>query len=103
MPFPLTELHTGPGKRNTPALENIQMLVESAPRTTLGMWFSLGSHMDKEGRESGNKQAGPVNEDQDENRKIRRLQIIDRKSTRLNSSHPSISYAVFCLKKKKKK
>src|SRR5690348_17838518 len=29
--------------------------------------------------------------------------IKDRKSTRLNSSHPSISYAVFCLKKKKKK
>src|SRR5438876_6891263 len=29
--------------------------------------------------------------------------IEDRKSTRLNSSHPSISYAVFCLKKKKKK
>src|SRR6201992_4500220 len=27
-------------------------------------------------------------------------QYIDRKSTRLNSSHPSISYAVFCLKKK---
>src|SRR5690348_17418706 len=27
----------------------------------------------------------------------------DRKSTRLNSSHPSISYAVFCLKKKKLK
>src|SRR5438876_9074604 len=27
--------------------------------------------------------------------------MIDRKSTRLNSSHPSISYAVFCLKKKK--
>src|SRR6266581_6097892 len=27
----------------------------------------------------------------------------DRKSTRLNSSHPSISYAVFCLKKKKTK
>src|SRR4051794_41734973 len=30
---------------------------------------------------------------------VRRLG--DRKSTRLNSSHPSISYAVFCLKKKK--
>src|SRR5438128_3344804 len=28
--------------------------------------------------------------------------ILDRKSTRLNSSHGSISYAVFCLKKKKK-
>src|SRR5439155_22624638 len=28
--------------------------------------------------------------------------VIDRKSTRLNSSHVAISYAVFCLKKKKK-
>src|SRR5699024_11324797 len=28
--------------------------------------------------------------------------VLDRKSTRLNSSHVSISYAVFCLKKKKK-
>src|SRR5699024_11620342 len=32
-----------------------------------------------------------------------RNQEIDRKSTRLNSSHVSISYAVFCLKKKQKK
>src|SRR5688572_31053824 len=31
------------------------------------------------------------------------LSNIDRKSTRLNSSHSQISYAVFCLKKKKKK
>src|SRR2546422_3501762 len=30
-------------------------------------------------------------------------QRVDRKSTRLNSSHGYISYAVFCLKKKKKK
>src|SRR5947209_9800814 len=29
--------------------------------------------------------------------------VPDRKSTRLNSSHANISYAVFCLKKKKKK
>src|SRR5438034_6882587 len=29
--------------------------------------------------------------------------VVDRKSTRLNSSHTVISYAVFCLKKKKKK
>src|SRR2546430_7317318 len=31
-----------------------------------------------------------------------RLRVLDRKSTRLNSSHSQISYAVFCLKKKKK-
>src|SRR5437764_10781427 len=30
------------------------------------------------------------------------LDAVDRKSTRLNSSHRCISYAVFCLKKKKK-
>src|SRR5438477_7135429 len=34
---------------------------------------------------------------------LRRDRDLDRKSTRLNSSHMSISYAVFCLKKKKKK
>src|SRR5207249_9667378 len=33
---------------------------------------------------------------------LRRAAQVDRKSTRLNSSHVSISYAVFCLKKKKK-
>src|SRR5699024_11721841 len=32
---------------------------------------------------------------------LARLTTLDRKSTRLNSSHVSISYAVFCLKKKK--
>src|SRR5690606_41672828 len=34
---------------------------------------------------------------------IRSYGIEDRKSTRLNSSHVKISYAVFCLKKKKKR
>src|SRR3712207_7430889 len=31
------------------------------------------------------------------------VQVLDRKSTRLNSSHANISYAVFCLKKKRKR
>src|SRR3712207_9416106 len=31
------------------------------------------------------------------------ITAVDRKSTRLNSSHANISYAVFCLKKKKKR
>src|SRR3712207_8539942 len=35
--------------------------------------------------------------------KIRRGDVLDRKSTRLNSSHANISYAVFCLKKNKKR
>src|SRR5579872_5530850 len=45
-------------------------------------------------------QGGPVNWDLAKN--VAR-QAVDRKSTRLNSSHVRISYAVFCLKKKKKK
>src|SRR5437762_9501638 len=36
----------------------------------------------------------------DPSRLVRRRMIPDRKSTRLNSSHRCISYAVFCLKKK---
>src|SRR5207248_6967126 len=36
-----------------------------------------------------------------EDRERRRFRERDRKSTRLNSSHRTISYAVFCLKKKK--
>src|SRR5437773_9492723 len=35
--------------------------------------------------------------------KSERISRVDRKSTRLNSSHITISYAVFCLKKKKNK
>src|SRR5713101_8891251 len=42
---------------------------------------------------------GPVGA---EGRAVRMFRRRDRKSTRLNSSHMSISYAVFCLKKKKK-
>src|SRR5690349_15039271 len=38
-----------------------------------------------------------------ENAQLKQIAAADRKSTRLNSSHVEISYAVFCLKKKKKK
>src|SRR5207249_12314996 len=40
----------------------------------------------------------PASQDDEDHPRARQL---DRKSTRLNSSHVSISYAVFCLKKKK--
>src|SRR2546430_6412389 len=41
--------------------------------------------------------------DEDAGRHERVGEVVDRKSTRLNSSHSQISYAVFCLKKKKHK
>src|SRR5690625_6460116 len=44
-----------------------------------------------------------VNGDQEQRAKmLKKFYDIDRKSTRLNSSHVAISYAVFCLKKKNK-
>src|SRR5207302_8112674 len=53
-----------------------------------------GEHRRVEGRDA-EEERRPVARDLLEHR--------DRKSTRLNSSHVKISYAVFCLKKKKKK
>src|SRR2546430_6119250 len=38
-----------------------------------------------------------------EEKQLLQQPLLDRKSTRLNSSHSQISYAVFCLKKKKTK
>src|SRR3989442_8884321 len=60
----------------------------------------------REGRRQGVRAAGNQRDDPPEDQDgrggvSRRAQ--DRKSTRLNSSHVRISYAVFCLKKKKKK
>src|SRR3712207_6913766 len=45
--------------------------------------------------------ADQVDHATDEDPALRVLLHLDRKSTRLNSSHANISYAVFCLKKKK--
>src|SRR5690242_21168268 len=53
------------------------------------------SQRDRGGDAGGEREA--------EQRQSARARHLDRKSTRLNSSHMSISYAVFCLKKKKKK
>src|SRR3712207_8945070 len=46
------------------------------------------------------QQAGPHRGSQDRFLRPQRVLDLDRKSTRLNSSHANISYAVFCLKKK---
>src|SRR5437868_8998667 len=50
------------------------------------------------GQHCGDQPSSPSRED--EGVDFGRRGLIDRKSTRLNSSHVSISYAVFCLKKK---
>src|SRR5438309_8677101 len=48
-------------------------------------------------------QRGALLEQRDRRVGTQHVPVLDRKSTRLNSSHSSISYAVFCLKKKNHK
>src|SRR5207249_10169272 len=79
------------------------------PYTTLFrsdvLWRDPGGHQQRQVRAS----PGPRRSAADRSRRLPDDQSgdgrtrEDRKSTRLNSSHVSISYAVFCLKKKKKK
>src|SRR5690242_21652688 len=68
------------------------LMIRRPPRSTLFPYTTLFRSPCRQG--SGDRASG---------RRLQRSQDgTDRKSTRLNSSHMSISYAVFCLKKKKK-
>src|SRR3712207_6872402 len=55
----------------------------------------------RSGHKMAYKSAMVVEETRDKLAKLFNIKNPDRKSTRLNSSHANISYAVFCLKKKK--
>src|SRR5689334_23502341 len=72
-------------------------LFRSSPRRRLSRWRRPRSD---DRRVEGTGAVGPLYR---LSRAIVRRCPADRKSTRLNSSHSSISYAVFCLKKKKTK
>src|SRR5436309_8115758 len=72
-------------------------MIRRPPRSTLFPYTTLFRSV-----------AGPLGYNIDHNEADTQVQVTctwvsDRKSTRLNSSHVKISYAVFCLKKKKKK
>src|SRR5262245_65271930 len=72
-------------------------MIRRPPRSTLFPYTTLfrsGSNTS-----SGTKEAGGLDALKQRDQEL----AADRKSTRLNSSHLGISYAVFCLKKKKKK
>src|SRR5438445_2413766 len=74
------------------------LMIRRPPRSTLFPYTTLFRSGAEQGQASspGQVRDGPL--------RARRLPHArrDRKSTRLNSSHANISYAVFCLKKKKK-
>src|SRR5207253_10037727 len=90
------------------------LLVLRPPRSTLFPYTTLFRSRDGGGRNRPGQRCefrvigriGQVKHaigEREVNRYGRKLLREDRKSTRLNSSHVAISYAVFCLKKKKKR
>src|SRR3712207_8434784 len=92
-------------------------MIRRPPRSTLfpytTLFRSAGQHLLDDGHQGGvGVLAGDDLHAGDERRRVGEVDdqealrvghgLLDRKSTRLNSSHANISYAVFCLKKKKK-
>src|SRR5437868_10497480 len=71
-------------------------MIRRPPRSTLFPYTTLFRSIGNRARDRLANPPGRVG------RKLESAAELDRKSTRLNSSHVSISYAVFCLKKKKK-
>src|SRR2546428_176267 len=69
------------------------LMIRRPPRSTLFPYTTLFRSRFVEYKER------PIDERSKERPQLKR--VVDRKSTRLNSSHDQISYAVFCLKKKK--
>src|SRR2546430_9037688 len=67
----------------------------SAPKPTAGKPQSPAQQLIDLAKAFGKNGDAVIRQD------LAKLHILDRKSTRLNSSHSQISYAVFCLKKKK--
>src|SRR5258708_24686645 len=81
-------------------------MIRRPPRSTLFPYTTLfRSRTDGESRDnimmSAAWKRGGISERQEEHTRGIQEDRLDRKSTRLNSSHQIISYAVFCLKKKK--
>src|SRR5256885_2794552 len=70
-------------------------MIRRPPRSTLFPYPTLFRSLHRGRPRAAAGRAGP-------RRRLARLAERDRKSTRLNSSHLVISYAVFCLKKKDK-
>src|SRR3712207_7270558 len=89
-------------------------MIRRPPRSTLFPYTTLfRSHVAQRAQapshrgKAGGQQGGQHEEPDEQPRQARApveldAEGADRKSTRLNSSHANISYAVFCLKKKKK-
>src|SRR6266567_5030944 len=79
------------------------LMIRRPPRSTLFPYTTLFRSRDGDPRSGAEEARRHLDRAGAILGRDRRAALGDRKSTRLNSSHSQISYAVFCLKKKKKK
>src|SRR5436190_17858670 len=79
------------------------LLIRRPPRSTLFPYTTLFRSVAASDVHLPARRVGPEQPQRLVSGQLVRREGVDRKSTRLNSSHTVISYAVFCLKKKKKK
>src|SRR5438132_4652165 len=79
-------------------------MIRRPPRSTLFPYTTLFRSYALRGRRDAGRPRGTRRDQSRARAPARRARAarLDRKSTRLNSSHTVISYAVFCLKKKKR-
>src|SRR6266550_6785567 len=78
------------------------LMIRRPPRSTLFPYTTLFRSLSRRARGSGTGRPAPARRTPRRTAPACARRRRDRKSTRLNSSHGYISYAVFCLKKKKK-
>src|SRR5256885_12268396 len=77
-------------------------MIRRPPRSTLFPYTTLFRSLDQRAQQPRAQHGGGNGQPQRQREHGRKgEEQVDRKSTRLNSSHLVISYAVFCLKKKK--
>src|SRR5207249_11802203 len=93
-------LHSFPTRRSSDLGRILRCRVESRPPPRA---CSSGEPGICPGGQSARRGSGRHPDFHERRRRQAGRRVVDRKSTRLNSSHVSISYAVFCLKKKKTK
>src|SRR5256885_16946119 len=79
------------------------LMIRRPPRSTLFPYTTLFRSARRQLMGEAQRHAATRDRWRARHRNRRGRRVGDRKSTRLNSSHLVISYAVFCLKKKKKK
>src|SRR5690625_5926110 len=97
LPFTYFEMLNDDGSLKSTAFDRLDWFIREAEKRELYVILDLHG---APGSQNGKDHSGDTSHSDGGNLYGNKENMKDRKSTRLNSSHVAISYAVFCLKKK---